>query len=56
MYVTLRILGVPFALPLALISGLIAEFIPIVGTYVGGALPVVVALAERRGRPPGSSC
>jgi predicted PurR-regulated permease PerM len=47
MFVTLKILGVPFALPLALISGLIAEFIPIVGTYIGGALPVIVALAEQ---------
>jgi predicted PurR-regulated permease PerM len=47
MYVTLRIVGVPYALPLAIISGLIAEFIPIVGTYLGGALPLVVALAEQ---------
>jgi predicted PurR-regulated permease PerM len=47
MFITLKILGVPFALPLALISGLIAEFIPIVGTYVGGALPIIVALAEK---------
>jgi predicted PurR-regulated permease PerM len=47
MFITLKILGVPFALPLAIISGLISEFIPIVGTYIGGALPVVVALAEK---------
>jgi predicted PurR-regulated permease PerM len=46
MFVTLRILGVPYALPLAVISAFIAEFIPIVGTYLGGALPLVVALAE----------
>ena len=46
MFVTLRILGVPFALPLAVLSAFIAEFIPIVGTYLGGALPLVVALAE----------
>jgi predicted PurR-regulated permease PerM len=47
MFITLKIVGVPFALPLAVISGLIAEFIPIVGTYLGGALPVIVALAEK---------
>ena len=47
MFITLKLLGVPFALPLAVISGLIAEFIPIVGTYVGGALPIIVALAEK---------
>ena len=46
MYLTLRILDVPYALPLSVLSGLIAEFIPIVGTYLGGALPLVVALAE----------
>ncbi len=46
MYITLKILGVPYALPLAVLSALIAEFIPIVGTYVGGALPLIVALAE----------
>ena len=47
MYITLKIVGVPYALPLAIVSGLIAEFIPIVGTYLGGALPLVVALAEQ---------
>jgi predicted PurR-regulated permease PerM len=47
MFVTLTILGVPYALPLAVVSGLIAEFIPIVGTYLGGALPAAVALAEQ---------
>ena len=36
MYLTLKIVGVPYALPLAIVSGLIAEFIPIVGTYLGG--------------------
>ena len=47
MFITLKIVGVPFALPLSVTSGLIAEFIPIVGTYLGGALPVLVALAEQ---------
>jgi predicted PurR-regulated permease PerM len=46
MYITLQILGVPFALPLAVVSAFIAEFIPIVGTYIGGVLPLLVALAE----------
>jgi soluble P-type ATPase len=34
----------PFAAPLALFEGVVAEFIPIVGTYIGGAVPVLVAL------------
>src|SRR5215475_6551909 len=44
MYAVLRWRGVPFAAPLALFEGVVAEFIPIVGTYIGGAVPVLVAL------------
>jgi predicted PurR-regulated permease PerM len=47
MFITLKIVGAPFALPLALFEGLVAAFIPIIGTYVGGVLPVLVVLAER---------
>jgi predicted PurR-regulated permease PerM len=45
MYLTLRLVGVPYALALSVFVGVVAEFIPIVGTYVAGALPVLVALA-----------
>jgi predicted PurR-regulated permease PerM len=44
MYAVLRWRAVPFAAPLALFEGVVAEFIPIVGTYIGGAVPVLVAL------------
>ena len=44
MYITLRVFSVPFAAPLAIFEGLVAEFIPIVGTYIAGAAPVFVAL------------
>ena len=44
LYITLRVLGVPFAAPLAIFSGTVAEFIPIVGTYIAGLPPVLVAL------------
>src|SRR5215470_1083488 len=44
MYGVLRWRGVPFAAPLAIFEGIVAEFIPIVGTYIGGAIPVLVAL------------
>ena len=44
MYAVLRWRGVPFAAPLALFEGVVAEFIPVVGTYIAGALPVLVAL------------
>lgn len=44
MYGVLRWRAVPFAVPLALFEGLVAEFIPVVGTYIAGAAPVLVAL------------
>jgi predicted PurR-regulated permease PerM len=44
MYITLRVFNVPFAAPLAVFEGVVAEFIPIVGTYIAGAAPILVAL------------
>jgi predicted PurR-regulated permease PerM len=49
MYIVLRANGVPFAAPLAIFEGIVAEFIPIVGTYIGGALPVLVAFLTSPG-------
>jgi predicted PurR-regulated permease PerM len=40
----LSIMGVPSPLALALWVGLISQFIPAIGTYLAGALPVLVAL------------
>jgi predicted PurR-regulated permease PerM len=40
----LFVLKVPFALPLALWMGLVSQFIPVVGTYIGAAVPILVAL------------
>ena len=45
-WIVLRITGVPFALPLALWTGLFSQFVPVVGTYIGGALPLLIALLE----------
>ena len=39
--------GLPGWLPLALLAGITAQFIPVIGTYIGVALPVVVALADK---------
>jgi predicted PurR-regulated permease PerM len=39
-YVALRVLDVPYALTLALWVGLVSQFIPTVGTYLAGALPM----------------
>jgi predicted PurR-regulated permease PerM len=43
-FVVLRILGVDFALPLAVWEGLISQFIPTIGTYIAMALPLLVAV------------
>ncbi len=49
-WIALRLLGVPFALPLAVWVGLFSQFVPVVGTYIGGTLPVLIALLESPGR------
>lgn len=45
-YVVLILLDIPFAFALALWIGVLSQFIPTVGTYIGGAVPVLVALVE----------
>ena len=45
-FVVLTVLGVPFAVPLALWQGFVSQFIPIVGTYIAAAIPLIVALLE----------
>ena len=40
------IIGIPFALALGLWMGLLSQFVPVVGTYIGGALPLLIALLE----------
>ncbi len=41
------LLGVPFPLPLALWVGLVSQFVPVIGTYIAGALPVLVGLLDQ---------
>jgi predicted PurR-regulated permease PerM len=43
-YIVVKILGVPGAAPLALFQGFVAEFIPIIGTYIAAIVPLTVAL------------
>jgi predicted PurR-regulated permease PerM len=45
-FIVLQLLGVPFALPLALFFGFVSQFIPVVGTYFAAAVPLLVALLE----------
>ncbi|GAA2526664.1 hypothetical protein GCM10010407_15960 [Rarobacter incanus] len=44
-FACLTILGTPYSVPLSLFMGIVSQFIPTIGTYIGGALPVLVALA-----------
>ena len=44
MFLVLWIRHVPFAAPLAVFEAVVATFIPVVGTYIGGAAPVAGAL------------
>ncbi|MDL4812717.1 AI-2E family transporter [Actinomadura opuntiae] len=45
-YVALALLGVPYAATLALWVGVVSQFIPAVGTYLAGAVPVLIALTR----------
>ncbi|MET7684148.1 AI-2E family transporter [Streptomyces sp. NPDC005423] len=42
-YVLLQALGIPYAPVLAVWVGLVSQFIPTIGTYLAGALPMLVA-------------
>jgi predicted PurR-regulated permease PerM len=45
-WLVLSLAGIPFALALALWMGILSQFVPVVGTYLGGALPVLIGLLE----------
>ncbi|MGW6129883.1 AI-2E family transporter [Cellulomonas sp. NPDC055163] len=47
--VFLTLVEVPYALPLALFTGVVSQFVPTIGTYIGGAVPIAVALVESVG-------
>ncbi|MGW1885382.1 AI-2E family transporter [Streptomyces sp. NPDC001970] len=42
-YILLALLGVPYAPALAVWVGLVSQFIPTIGTYLAGALPMLIA-------------
>lgn len=44
--VALALLDVPYAVSLGLWVGLVSQFVPTVGTYIAGTVPIAVALAE----------
>jgi predicted PurR-regulated permease PerM len=46
-FVFLMILRTPYALPMAVFVGVVSQFVPTIGTYLGGALPILVALVDQ---------
>ncbi len=44
--VVFAVIGLPYWLPLALWTGLVAQFVPNIGTYISIALPVLVGLTS----------
>jgi predicted PurR-regulated permease PerM len=45
-WIAFQIIGVPAPIALALWVGVISQFIPVVGTYIAGVLPLVVTLVN----------
>lgn len=45
-WVAFELVGVNYALALALFVGIVSQFVPTVGTYIAGTVPVLVALAS----------
>jgi predicted PurR-regulated permease PerM len=45
-WIAFSIIGIPSPLALALFMGVTSQFVPVVGTYIGGALPVLIALID----------
>ncbi|GGM30134.1 AI-2E family transporter [Promicromonospora citrea] len=46
-FVFLAILQTPYAVPLAVFVGVVSQFVPTIGAYLGGALPTMVALTAQ---------
>lgn len=49
-WLALTVIGVPFPIPLAIWVGVLSQFVPVFGTYLGGVLPILIALLEDPGK------
>ena len=45
-WIAFTVIGIPSPLALALWLGLVSQFVPVIGTYIGGAFPLVIALVN----------
>ncbi|MEM9034001.1 MAG: AI-2E family transporter [Actinomycetota bacterium] len=50
-WIAFAVIGMPFPLPLALWVGVFSQFIPTVGTYIAGVLPVLIAVLDDDASP-----
>jgi predicted PurR-regulated permease PerM len=47
-FAAFTLIGVPYAFALAMWVGIVSQFVPTVGTYIAGAFPLLIALAQDR--------
>ena len=45
-WLAFTLIGIPFPLPLAMWVGVLSQFVPVVGTYLAGLLPLLIALLD----------
>lgn len=45
-WIAFEIIGVPYAVALASFVGVVSQFVPVIGTYLAGAFPALIALAN----------
>jgi predicted PurR-regulated permease PerM len=49
-WIVFESVGIDFPLPLAIWVGVLSQFIPVIGTYLAGALPVLIGFVESPGQ------
>jgi predicted PurR-regulated permease PerM len=45
-FAAFKIIGIPYAVALAMWVGIVSQFVPAVGTYIAGVVPILIALVE----------
>jgi predicted PurR-regulated permease PerM len=45
-WIAFTVIGVKYAIALAVFVGLVSQFVPVVGTYIAAGLPILIALAS----------
>ncbi len=46
-WLVFALVGAPFPVPMAMWVGLVSQFVPVIGTYIAGALPVLIGLLDK---------